>query len=250
VDVDVEVEVIDLVDSDDEVVEARAGAKSVTVKAGHAEVVDVESAAESDEAMARRLAAEWDAEDSGGVGAVKGAVEGEIQAEVEVEVKAEDGRAGGSRGNGIERPKRKGKGKATMEDEQPIDISQDVIDVADKNEDEDDEPVKPKIKSEPKPVHPLFQVSQSVDRPSIPTSSSPHPAGPSKPKTTVFGTKTAPKEAVPPIDFDSDALLFRPASVDTTLWPDGRLPYSVLVGVYVQVAATRSRLTIVRVLTK
>lgn len=57
-------------------------------------------------------------------------------------------------------------------------------------------------------------------------------------------------EPVEPIDFDVDQFLFRPADIDITRWPKGRLPYSVLVGVYVQVSSTRSRLLIVRVLTK
>ena len=57
-------------------------------------------------------------------------------------------------------------------------------------------------------------------------------------------------ETVEPIDFDVDAFTFRPEEVDLCKWPKGRLPYSVLVGVYVQVSSTRSRLMIVRVLTK
>lgn len=57
-------------------------------------------------------------------------------------------------------------------------------------------------------------------------------------------------EPVEPIDFDVDQFLFRPADIDISRWPKGRLPYSVLVGVYVQVSSTRSRLLIVRVLTK
>jgi len=61
---------------------------------------------------------------------------------------------------------------------------------------------------------------------------------------------TSSAEAVEPIDFDVDQFLFRPSEVDVSKWPKGRLPYSVLVGVYVQVSSTRSRLLIVRVLTK
>jgi DNA ligase-1 len=61
---------------------------------------------------------------------------------------------------------------------------------------------------------------------------------------------TSSAEAVDPIDFDIDQFLFRPSEVDISTWPKGRLPYSVLVGVYVQVSSTRSRLLIVRVLTK
>jgi DNA ligase-1 len=61
---------------------------------------------------------------------------------------------------------------------------------------------------------------------------------------------TSSAEAVEPIDFDVDQFLFRPSEVDVSKWPKGRLPYSVLVGVYLQVSSTRSRLLIVRVLTK
>ncbi|TYJ59128.1 hypothetical protein B9479_000117 [Cryptococcus floricola] len=52
-----------------------------------------------------------------------------------------------------------------------------------------------------------------------------------------------------PLDFDTDSFVFIPSSIDTSLWPKGRLPYSILVGVYVQVSGTRSRLAIVRILT-
>lgn len=72
-------------------------------------------------------------------------------------------------------------------------------------------------------------------------------AGPSKPKAAF---PKGPQAAVEPIDFDTDDLLFRPDDIDISAWPNGKLPYAVLVGVYVQVAATRSRLLIVRVLTK
>ncbi|EIW68887.1 hypothetical protein TREMEDRAFT_31295 [Tremella mesenterica DSM 1558] len=60
---------------------------------------------------------------------------------------------------------------------------------------------------------------------------------------------SAAVEPVEPIDFDVDQFLFRPEEVNVSNWPKGRLPYSVLVGVYVQVSSTRSRLLIVRVLT-
>ncbi|KAK1927440.1 ATP-dependent DNA ligase [Papiliotrema laurentii] len=64
---------------------------------------------------------------------------------------------------------------------------------------------------------------------------------------TITSTTAEPVDA---IDFDTDAFLFRPEDIDTSRWPKGRLPYSILVGVYVQVSSTRSRLKIVRVLTK
>ncbi|TXT10939.1 hypothetical protein VHUM_01690 [Vanrija humicola] len=70
-------------------------------------------------------------------------------------------------------------------------------------------------------------------------------AGPSRPASI----SSARAEPVEPIDFDTDSLLFRPDEVDVSKWPGGRLPYSILVGAYVQVSRTRSRLLIVRVLT-
>ena len=72
---------------------------------------------------------------------------------------------------------------------------------------------------------------------------------PTIPKTNGSITSVS-AEAVEAIDFDTDAFLFRPEVIDVSKWPKGRLPYSVLVGVYVQVSSTRSRLLIVKVLTK
>jgi hypothetical protein len=54
----------------------------------------------------------------------------------------------------------------------------------------------------------------------------------------------------PALDFDTDPFLFRPEDIDISHWPGGRLPYEVLVGVYLQVGGTRSRLAIVRILSK
>ena len=65
--------------------------------------------------------------------------------------------------------------------------------------------------------------------------------------TTITSTNADP---VAPIDFTVDAFLFRPDLIDCSTWPKGRLPYSVLVGVYVQASQTRSRLLIVRIITK
>ncbi len=67
--------------------------------------------------------------------------------------------------------------------------------------------------------------------------------------------KVDPDIAVPdtsPLEFDVDVLMFRPEVVARRMkpWPGGRLPYEVLVGVYVAVGGTRSRLAIVRILTK
>lgn len=99
-----------------------------------------------------------------------------------------------------------------------------------------------------KAIHPMFAPKRAASptpireiKPDIKSFSSP-----SKPATIT----TTSAEPVPPIDFDTDSFLFRPADIDVSRWPKGRLPYSVLVGVYVQVSGTRSRLTIVRVLTK
>lgn len=72
------------------------------------------------------------------------------------------------------------------------------------------------------------------------------PATASKSSATTLSSA----EPVEAIDFDVDAFLFRPSQIDVSRWPKGRSPYSVLVGVYVQVSSTRSRITIVRVLTK
>lgn len=120
-------------------------------------------------------------------------------------------------------------------------------------------PVKAEPESEPslrsvkeeadRPVHPMFaksapangktqDTSSRDEKPSISTSS----------EARTITSTTA--EAVEPLDLDTDAFLFRPERVDVSKWPKGRLPYSVLVGVYVQVSSTKSRLFIVRVLTK
>lgn len=63
--------------------------------------------------------------------------------------------------------------------------------------------------------------------------------------TAVPASMTAPA-----LDFDTDPFLFRPEDVEVSHWPGGRLPYEVLVGVYLQVGGTRSRLAIVRILSK
>lgn len=101
-------------------------------------------------------------------------------------------------------------------------------------------------------VHPMFARPQPEAGPSrLRDEKSSTAAKEVKVKEEERKTLTAARAApVEPIDFDLDALLFRPDTVDISRWPQGRLPYSVLVGVYVQVASTRSRLTIVRVLTK
>jgi DNA ligase-1 len=189
-------EVIEVSDSDDDVVlvekrprvengrtEGKGKGKG---KAGVAVEV-AEEKQETDEELARRLAAEWEAED---------------------------------------RP------------------SQEV-----KDEPEAKPSPNPQHGSPPKKLHPMFARAQEAG-PSRPRETKPESSEPKvkeERKPTLTATRPQP---VDPIDFDSDSLLFRPAAVDISRWPAGRLPYSVLVGVYVQVAGTRSRLTIVRVLTK
>ncbi len=155
----------------------------------------------------------------------------------------------------------KGKGKAAVVDEvaeekqetdeelarrlaaewEAEDISREVKDEAEAEAKHPQPPSPPRL-------HPMFARAQEAG-PSRPREMQP---GSSEPKVkerkpTLTATRPQP---VDPIDFDSDSLLFRPAAVDISRWPAGRLPYSVIVGVYVQVAGTRSRLTIVRVLTK
>lgn len=104
----------------------------------------------------------------------------------------------------------------------------------------------------PVKVHPLFAGSDT--KPKTPNKPLLSPTKPLAQHNAQAGpSRLAPlgrADPAPAIDFDIDSLLFRPEEVDVSRWPKGRLPYSVLVGVYVQVASTRSRLTIVRVLTK
>lgn len=116
-------------------------------------------------------------------------------------------------------------------------------------------PVKHEVSEDKKellPTTPNKPLASIFAKPSPNTNNKPGiPQSPSKPKqegpTTITSVSA---DSVDPIDFDVDQFLFRPAEVDTSKWPKGRLPYSVLVGVYVQVSSTRSRLLIVRVLTK
>ncbi|KGB75504.1 DNA ligase 1 [Cryptococcus deuterogattii R265] len=62
-------------------------------------------------------------------------------------------------------------------------------------------------------------------------------------------TTSASKDLAEKIDFDHDPFTFDPSQIAATSWPKGRLPYSILVGVYVQVSSTKSRLAIIRILT-
>lgn len=107
-----------------------------------------------------------------------------------------------------------------------------------------------KLRSPPsppmKPLHAMF----STKAPRTPSPKLESIDTDVKPTPKSAEVTTASAEPVEPIDFDTDAFLFKPSEIDISNWPKGRLPYSVLVGVYVQVSSTRSRLTIVRVLTK
>lgn len=224
-------EVVEVSDSDDEIVFAGTGngkrarvaeengrANEVEVKTAElAETVEIRDAkeetagkdGESDEALAHRLAAEWAAEDATGPASQAQAKEEVNEAEEVKDVKIEEGKE----------------------------------DKAAKVEVGASPPAKPNI-------HPLFaRATEAGPSRSPSTAATKQTDSPRKEtrKATLAVSRTLPVE---PIDFDVDSLLFRPASVDISAWPQGRLPYSVLVGVYVQVSATRSRLLIVRILTK
>ena len=101
-----------------------------------------------------------------------------------------------------------------------------------------------------KPVHPLFQKRTEASPPLVKVESAPSAKAEQTTPGKSKGITTATADPVDPIDFDQDQFLFRPGELDTSKWPKGRLPYSILVGVYVQVSSTRSRLLIVRILTK
>ena len=104
---------------------------------------------------------------------------------------------------------------------------------------------------ETKPLTPLFSKSGPTTQTSSPPDNKPDikaQTTPNKNKNNAITSTAA--EPVDMIDFDTDAFLFRPDDFDISKWPKGRLPYAILVACYVQVSSTRSRLTIVRVLTK
>lgn len=191
-----ETSVVVLSDSDDdviEIVETKVEAKDVKQKTQ--EPIPVET----DEEMARRLAAEWAAE-------------------------AEEPPS----------PSQEKEGK-------PVDVKPDTT-----------PDVKEEVEPPLKPVHPLF-AKPTPASPSKPVKAEPGSVFNNVKKETIAGPsrpRAGPAQPVDPVDFDMDSLLFDPSSVDTSGWPGGRLPYSILVGVYCQVAGTRSRIIIVRVLTK
>ena len=108
-----------------------------------------------------------------------------------------------------------------------------------------------KLEQQPSSKRESKSISSVFSRPQTPPrlDQKPNVCSPSTPSRS-SGITNISYGAVEPIDFDRDAFLFRPSEIDVSDWPKGRLPYSVLVGVYVQVSSTRSRLTIVRVLTK
>ncbi|WVQ74491.1 hypothetical protein IAR50_004092 [Cryptococcus sp. DSM 104548] len=125
-----------------------------------------------------------------------------------------------------------------------------------KSEDTQPERVSDKISSSNEPINLLgdedeeikpFAESSRRTHPSNPSASVPKKKTPAFPKTTVVASENG--DTVHPLEFDSDPFTFLPSSIDTTHWPKGRLPYSILVGVYVQVSGTRSRLAIIRIIT-
>lgn len=76
------------------------------------------------------------------------------------------------------------------------------------------------------------------------------PARPFPSTSTSESSKTTKVINGAEFNWDVDSHLFDLESGCTSGWVGGKLPYEVLVGVYVQVGGTRSRLAIVRILTK
>ncbi|WVQ78765.1 hypothetical protein IAT38_000856 [Cryptococcus sp. DSM 104549] len=198
----------------------------ITIDDSDEEVVretSVDGGADADEVLARKLAAEWAKEDGAGgsVAVVKSA--------------------------SAASPADKGKGKAapietiTIEDDgnedddvQAVDAPHVVI-----NGSSSSSHTLPRAKPV-KPANAVNAVKAEQDiKPAFPS--------PSKGKAPAITSTAA--ESVAPIDFDMDPFVFSPAEIDASQWPKGRLPYSILVGVYVQVSSTRSRLAIIRILT-
>lgn len=116
--------------------------------------------------------------------------------------------------------------------------------------------------SNPKSVlpQPAFSI---FDKPSSPSKtqsahfiSSGHAANNAKQFHQKSLQSNVPKSRVVPLpkeypDLDVDPLLFDPASIDTSYWPDGRVPYAFLVGAgFVRVGSTKKRLIIGRIITK
>lgn len=199
---------------------------------------------------------------------------------VDTETKAKTGARGGENGNGVGT---KGEDVSVGKDEELARSLQVQYDKEDKGkgratppvEDEEDgfEIVKEEVHvkkegingSSSSKVHSMFTSSRNNGNPPIKTEGNAstrtkstvkdeNGAGtgtgsPSDTPTSKEITSTS-AETVEAIDFDVDQFIFRPAEIDISKWPKGRLPYSVLVGVYVQVSSTQSRLLIVRVLTK
>ncbi|WWD05838.1 hypothetical protein V865_003921 [Kwoniella europaea PYCC6329] len=185
---------------------------------------------EDDEKLARKLAAEWDEEDGKKVDKGKAKASPTIEYDEEedevVPVDAPYSEATGVNGSCSSThrlpPIRNGKSEVKTEES-----------------------------TESKPIASIFAPRQS--KPLLRTPSPPDSEHDIKPildspsKSATITSISA--EPVDPIDFDTDAFLFKPSEVDISKWPKDRLPYSILVGVYVQVSSTRSRLLIVRVLT-
>ncbi|WVW80034.1 hypothetical protein I302_102007 [Kwoniella bestiolae CBS 10118] len=197
---------------------------------------EVKSQESGDELLARKLAAEWDQEDTENnkkVDKGKGRATPTVEEEEEEEDEIVPVDPPYSEATGVN-------GSCSSKHQLPP-ITDDISKV--------------KAEKKSKPIASIFASRQTKAHPRTPSpplkalknevDTKPVLFSPSK-SATITSVSADP---VDPIDFDTDAFLFRPSEVDTSKWPKGRLPYSILVGVYVQVSSTRSRLLIVRVLT-
>lgn len=197
---------------------------------------ELQSQIEADEELARRLARE-------------GSTEGQTKTEDASESII---------GSRID----KGKGKALETSVVPIE-EDDEFEIMDPHAKLDpDAPSSSKVKLEPSrpsksPKGPLASIFNKPALPSVPAMT-PKPDIKSDIKPAFPGKASAAlasSVSIETFDFDIDAFKFDPkdpAVVErvTKQWPGGRLPYAVLVGIYVQVSGTKSRLLIVRLLTK
>lgn len=117
-------------------------------------------------------------------------------------------------------------------------------------------PVTPKVKPVKKEVK-LEQKSANVDKipPTKPTPSSVPPTPKSTTTASFFASPT--KSAMTSkssngqkdLPLDTNVYAFSPRAIDTSSWPQGRIPYSYLVTAFVLLSSTKSRLLISTVLT-
>ena len=214
--------VISIPDSDDDLPQVKRFASPPRPAAHAKRSPSEERQIDRDQELARRLEQQWADDPKGKKRAVHGEVTEDRQDEIVEVLPASPPGINGSSSSSLKLPGKEVK----VEDEKPL--------AAIFTNRPASPPRSPKLERYGSPTTP------KLDEVDI------KPAVPSTPKGLIAKTT----EAAEPIDFDTDAFLFRPAEIDTASWPKGRLPYSVLVGVYVQVSSTRSRLIIVRVLTK